>query len=416
MADHEMRVSIIIPIYNTEKYLCRCLDSVICQTYRNLEIILVDDGSTDTSSQICDEYASRDNRVKVIHQANRGLVNARKTGIANAEGEYSEYVDSDDWIEPDCIEQMISAVKDRKPDMAVALGHYRDYQDGRSILKLDNNDELEERIYEYSEFKKHIIPCYIRTDEFYTTDIPNNLWCYIFKTLFLKEHQNHIEDEITIGEDAACVFRCLLDAKTIGVKNTAMYHYQQNEGSMMHNGDSAIHDRIGILYKNMSDTVESHKVEYDAGILQRKALWNAYYNLLMMEYKKLSSISDEYLFPYSKVRAGSKVFVYGLGTLGREILKTLSEKKDKYQVMGCSDQGWRQYKGVYHIDNSEMCRVYSPDKIKMVSFDKILIAVTRHGLAEDISRELISFGVDQSMIAMIDEKVLTDSNLPLKEY
>lgn len=416
MADHEMRVSIIIPIYNTARYLRRCLDSVICQTYRNLEIILVDDGSTDTSPQICNEYASRDDRIKVVHQENRGLVNARKTGVANATGEYSEYVDSDDWIEADCVEQMISAVKDRKPDMAVALGHYRDYQDGRSIIKLDNNGELKERIYEYFEFRKYIIPCYIRTDKFYTTDIPNNLWCYIFKTLFLKEHQNRIEDEITIGEDAACVFRCLLDAKTIGVKNTAMYHYQQNEDSMMHNGDSAIHDRIEILYKNMSDTAELHKVEYGTDMLQKKVLWIAYYILLMMEYEKLSSISDVYLFPYSKVREGSKVFVYGLGTFGREILKTLSEKKDKYQIVGCSDQGWRQYEGFYHIDNSEMCRVYSPDKIKRVSFDKILIAVTRHGLAKDISRELISFGVDQSKIATIDEKVLTYSNLPLKEY
>ena len=92
------RISVIVPIYNTEKYLARCIESILCQTYTNLEIILVDDGSTDKSGDICDFYARKDNRVKVVHKKNGGLSDARNYGLKYATGEYISFVDSDDYI------------------------------------------------------------------------------------------------------------------------------------------------------------------------------------------------------------------------------------------------------------------------------------------------------------------------------
>lgn len=100
-------VSVIVPVYNTEKYLRKCVDSIIGQTYKNLEIILVDDGSPDSSGHICDEYAQRDERVQVIHKENGGLSDARNTGIKVARGEYLGFVDSDDWIEPQMYQKLI---------------------------------------------------------------------------------------------------------------------------------------------------------------------------------------------------------------------------------------------------------------------------------------------------------------------
>lgn len=101
-------ISIIIPIYNVEKYLCECLDSVINQTYKNLEIILVDDGSYDGSAQICDEYSKKDNRIKVIHKENGGISSARNVGLNVAKGKYISFVDSDDWVENKFIEDLYS--------------------------------------------------------------------------------------------------------------------------------------------------------------------------------------------------------------------------------------------------------------------------------------------------------------------
>ncbi len=105
------RISVIVPVYNVEQYLPRCLDSILAQTYENLEIILVDDGATDGSGAICDVYASKDPRIKVIHKANGGLSSARNAGIDAATGEYLAFVDSDDWIEPDTYGYLLGLAK-----------------------------------------------------------------------------------------------------------------------------------------------------------------------------------------------------------------------------------------------------------------------------------------------------------------
>ena len=99
MSRNDSLISIIVPVYNVEQYLSRCVDSLVNQTYHNIEIILVDDGSPDRSGEICDEYAKKDKRVKVIHQSNGGLSDARNTALDIAKGDYLMFVDSDDWIE-----------------------------------------------------------------------------------------------------------------------------------------------------------------------------------------------------------------------------------------------------------------------------------------------------------------------------
>ena len=104
-------ISVIIPIYNVEAYLDECIASVIAQTYSNLEIILVDDGSPDNCPQMCDEWAAKDSRIRVIHKENGGLSDARNAGIDIATGEYIAFVDSDDWIVPEMYEKMLAALK-----------------------------------------------------------------------------------------------------------------------------------------------------------------------------------------------------------------------------------------------------------------------------------------------------------------
>ena len=112
-------ISVIVPVYNVEPFLDRCMQSILRQTYRNLEIILVDDGSTDASAQLCDDYARKDGRVKVLHKTNGGLSDARNAGLELASGAYIGYVDSDDWIEPDMYEQMHRACVENNARIAV---------------------------------------------------------------------------------------------------------------------------------------------------------------------------------------------------------------------------------------------------------------------------------------------------------
>ena len=102
-----MMISIIVPVYNSEKYIDRCLDSILNQTYKDLEIVLVNDGSNDQSLKILENYALRDTRIKVVNQENKGVAAARNTGLDNATGDYILYVDSDDWIENNMVERMV---------------------------------------------------------------------------------------------------------------------------------------------------------------------------------------------------------------------------------------------------------------------------------------------------------------------
>ena len=115
----DILVSVIVPVYKVEAYLGRCVDSILAQTHRNLEVILVDDGSPDRCGMICDEYAERDPRVCVIHKENGGLSSARNAGIDIAKGEYLEFVDSDDWIEPDAVESLLSAARQHQVDLVI---------------------------------------------------------------------------------------------------------------------------------------------------------------------------------------------------------------------------------------------------------------------------------------------------------
>lgn len=117
-------ITVIVPVYNVEKYLRRCLDSIIGQTYQNLEILCIDDGSIDNSGEICEQYAARDARIKVIHQENQGLSTARNRGLDAAEGEYIAFVDSDDYILEDMYKKMLAKLLDYNVDLCVCQWQY----------------------------------------------------------------------------------------------------------------------------------------------------------------------------------------------------------------------------------------------------------------------------------------------------
>ena len=173
-------ISIIVPVYNVEKYLSKCLDSIINQTYKNLEIILIDDGSTDKSGEICDKYKNEDKRIIVIHQLNGGVSAARNTGIGVAKGRYILFIDSDDWIEKDYVSSLFTYAGN---DIIVCCGYKRIFDDKiieHSVKKLDELNKVEflNLLQDY-ELKKH--------KDFYINPIGNYLWNKLFPSKVFKE-------------------------------------------------------------------------------------------------------------------------------------------------------------------------------------------------------------------------------------
>ena len=125
MKQQDIKISVIVPVYNEVKYLDECISSICRQTYSNLEIILVDDGSSSPCREMCDEYPMKDERIKVIHKENGGSLSARRRGIEEATGQYVSFVDSDDWIELDLYERVAAAILPRMPDMITYSNYYR---------------------------------------------------------------------------------------------------------------------------------------------------------------------------------------------------------------------------------------------------------------------------------------------------
>ena len=131
------KISIIVPVYNVEKYLRKCVDSILNQTFKDFELILVDDGSIDTSGKICDEYNLKDNRIKVIHKENGGLSSARNAGLDIAQGEYIGFVDSDDWIELDMYEELYKICKENDTDVGIVGINYGGASEKKKSKKIE---------------------------------------------------------------------------------------------------------------------------------------------------------------------------------------------------------------------------------------------------------------------------------------
>lgn len=145
---HNTIISIIVPVYNVELYLRQCLDSILSQTFKDWECILIDDGSTDSSPSICDEYVSRDSRFKVAHKINEGLSSARNEALKLAKGEYIGFVDSDDWIEPEMYEVLYSNIKEYNADISM-VGYRMEFRGRHSTKHTVNQKKSNQRINGY---------------------------------------------------------------------------------------------------------------------------------------------------------------------------------------------------------------------------------------------------------------------------
>lgn len=213
-------ISIIIPVYRVEKYLKRCIETVINQTYKNIEIILVDDGSDDSCPQICDKYMQKDNRIKVIHQENEGLQIARENGVEASHGNLIFFIDSDDYIEIDTIEFLYNEMIEYEADMSIA-GHYIEYSaENKKIfyskrlqdkpLILEGDDKLL-TLLEAKKFQAH-------------------LWNKLMKKELIK---NTSSKHKKVYEDLAISYKLFDKAKRIVFCNQPKYHYIKNLNSIL---------------------------------------------------------------------------------------------------------------------------------------------------------------------------------------
>jgi glycosyltransferase involved in cell wall biosynthesis len=252
-------VSVIIPVYNVEAYLRRCLDSICGQTWRNLEIICVNDCTTDKSAEILEEYAANDKRFKIItHSKNRGLSAARNTGMAAATGEYIYFIDSDDWIDVDYIEIMLITAKSKKSDVVVNSNIYREYEHGKR-----------ERFY-YSVFDINIgldKVGYINTAQ-NLGNLIHSAWLHIWKKLFLDKIHAQFPEGL-IFEDYYFQRTTLIHLDKIYLINAPTYHYYIRRGSILDIYNKNVKKSFDLIY--VTEKIYNYYVENN--LLDKCRIW-----------------------------------------------------------------------------------------------------------------------------------------------
>lgn len=368
-------ISVIVPVYNSEKYLEKCILSILNQKFTNIEVILVNDGSTDNSLEICEKYKALDNRVKVINQENSGQNQARRNGILNSTFEYVGFVDSDDWIETNMYLEMMNKMMDYSCD-CISSGIIHEYEsDGNRKEIFDSYadgyyDDLDTDIYPSMLWKKE-------TEEF---GLYCNLVNKIFKRDILEKILGEIDYRVIYGEDALVFYSYMMKCGSIYICRKAYYHYRIREGSMCRNMDERLIMNTYYLFKglekafsvnnrsknNLIKQLKNYILQIDAHIL------HLMYGVNTNRINKDNNWKIEF---YNK-----KVILYGAGEYGQLIYHYLTCNVE------CEVVAWVDKK---QIDNENItCKIEYPEVIPNREYDIILIGVKSKKIFEEIKKEL----------------------------
>ena len=372
-------VSIIIPVYGIEKYIGQCVESIMEQSYRTLQIILVDDGSPDRCPDICDLYASKDARIEVIHKPNGGLVSARKAGLQAAQGDYVCYVDGDDWVEPAYVENLVDAVVGADVDMA-ASGYHKDIlEQTHTVVDLVPPGVYEGRRLVWLQERMMSI------GGIFEAGLSTYLWNKIYRRELLLEPQMAVDERISIGEDTAVVYPAAMLARKIVVTDSCFYHYRQRDDSMLKGNYSTEgnKEKIRVLYEYMC----AFSLKYDALCGWKRQVDDFVLGVCMMH------IGGPMIFG-ADIR-GKKVAIFKAGVFGQHLHQGLRQG-NVCEVVSWVDDAWKE------------CRrcgldVDPVESISTVDFDYVLLASMERPLTEEATRQMESLGIPEEKILSINE-------------
>lgn len=300
-------VSVIVPVYKAEKYLSKCIDSILSQTYEGFELILIDDGSPDGCGKICDNYAKRDSRIKVIHKENGGVSSARNAGIKESIGKYICFVDSDDYIESDYLELLVRT-KEENPDFSniwCGFCTVRDYKRSITGTFIASNSE------QFSEYSVNNI---MTLHEKWLDPMP---WNKIFVRSIIVENKIKFPEDLTLGEDLIFNFEYLdCTNKKIKVINKPLYDYIMNGKDSL---DNKYYDDLLFIYERLNKEMFFYAEKWNIPNEQYLMLYNfSFYrfeNVLKNTFKFENRQSKKQKYQYNRSIMKSKEFKEALNNM-----------------------------------------------------------------------------------------------------
>ncbi len=385
-------VSVIVPVYNTEPYLRQSLDSLVNQTLQDLEIICVDDGSTDGSSEILDEYAAQYANIKVIHKENGGVVSARRSGEAIADGEYIGYVDSDDWTEPEMYQQLYQCAVDSRAELVTSGSYWEGNYTSEVYDGVEGGFYGEEKI---QNLRENTIYC-VRKKE---VGLRVSLCYKLFSKKLLERILFRVPEDIHIGEDKMQMLACILECRSAYVLKKAFYHYRINPTSATHRANPSYLSCMDKVYQYIRK-LYAHPNFTDA--MRRQAEFYMIEMLLAGINTKLGFQTRNLLWfdPYwlESIPAGSRIVLYGSGEAARKYRTQLLEK-NCHEYAGCIDFAYAELK-------DEILQMQSPSMLSLWDYDYIVITVKNQAKAGQIREKLEGLGVEPARILWFEQRDL----------
>lgn len=383
-------ISIIVPIYRVEKYLEQCIQSIIRQTYKHLEIILVDDGSDDACPRICDEYAKKDDRILVIHKENGGADSARKSGISAASGKYVGYVDGDDWIEAEMYEKLIGfATKYNTEIVESGVIDTWEYTEKR------RTPFFEEGSYQGENFSMEIGCRSIYSGIFFRHGISPYLVTKLFLRTRLLKYQMLPEKSNNLVDDVMCTFPCLMESRSIYITHECYYHYRVREESTKR---TIRNDIVSTVKNCYSDWVNRFKGALQTDKIEEQIQFFIMYLLIAKSICIFDRHDSQYyLSPFGKIKKQDRIILYGAGTVGIHLehyIKSISGSNLLYWA----DCNYEQLGKIYSVG--------SPNKIREFDYDYVIVAILNSIAVESAIRDLIKLGVPKNKMLWIRQEYL----------
>ena len=351
-----------------------------------MQIILVDDGSTDCSNIICDKYASKDNRIIVIHQENRGLVAARKAGLQHAVGDYIGFVDGDDYVEPTMYETLLQEIINSQADVVHAgfwNGNQKELKFTRQVIDLEKNrNRLLEDILE-------------------TGEITPSIWSKLFKGELIRESYAKVKDTSSYGEDLICLCEVIMKAKKISLLDQAEYHYCIRQDSISHvisvdnvKKEIKLHDDICEILR------ENRCYEQFETVMNRFLI-----NHILMGLEKINDNEfqvQKYYFPKPEFLQNKRIIIYGAGRIGRDYYSQICRYNN------CEVVAWvDKYPEKCHY---KYIQVRTIEELLGKEYDFIVIAVKSEIMVANIREELKVMGIEADKVLWETPRLLIETS------
>ena len=383
MLSNKKKLTVIVPLYNQEKYIKQCIESIMYQSYKNIDILIVDDGSTDNSYEICKKLAEQDKRIYIIQQENKGLSGARKTGIEYAGTDYVTFVDADDFIMPNAYAFAEEAMEKDIDMIFFEISRYFDDDNIKREFHI-----LREGYYDRNRIKQQVYPRLIWDFSRNTPGIECSLCTRIEKKELIKQLYEVLDSKgFYYGEDIAITYPLYVKIQDMQVISQSFYmHRQRTDTVASYLKADTFFDETYRLYNHL---LNYFKPYFENTELKKQIEYFYMYSVNLRKIKYQDYHFDrQFLFPFNKIEQGKSLVLYGAGLVGKSYYAQIM------QLNYCKHVLWVDKNADAIKDN----RVQKITSIQDGFYDYILIAIENKNICRQIFGELVEIGIEKNKI------------------